>query len=763
MKRRTKLLLIALLFALAVPAGVYAANVTGALYTIDVRVQNTGAPRTNLGIPFNVGTSDLIDAGFMQSDALNTAVRLGSTDVAGMPGSNRLALLGAISSSTGSRTDETTAANNQTANDVTIGGLTVLGFYVGMHTPGRILTINIGQAGVGVWDYVWEYYDTASSTYRALSNVVDNTNAFRVAGTSTVSFDMPPNFGTTTEESIVAYWVRARRDSLSSQTVAPLGTRLYYETGQWWTFADSLETDALRTYTLHMGGATNMVSYHQMFVGAQGITTTDAAGLEPGGERWQIEIRGFIDTAATSSPRRSLVVKTGAIDIYVSAANQITASVSSDSTTTDLVLNNVTPGEHTVSLTHDISTNELQLDLDNGTSTVTTTALVVANTTNAWEWATNGSMVYVDWLKLRRRATSTTIIQPSEAASQDAYVRQSAPDTNFNTADLYTGVLTAGGGDEYNSFLQFDLSSVSSSETVVQTDLDLYVEAAGGPPPHTTTARRIIAAWSETGVTWNNRPDTTAQSEVTLEDVNGGEHRAWNITDIAGGWFDSIYANHGVRLHGSVQLNNSIRYSSSGETLQPTQRPALYVYSFNSSTILAADASNVLWYQLTSTPALTVFDRSGNGNTGNFTWTAQPTTTTVTTLPLESTRDPHLLVIGPRAPSIASAAAPPPNLFGSDTGSFLPGYSLINDVFSNAGNQGLPVRLFWVLFFTTIIISMGFVATAATKSLGLGVVVMGILLAGVTQMGTGIIPLWTLFVYVPIALLVMKMRGALAT
>ena len=744
--------------ALAGVVYVYAADISDALYRVEFRFNNTStATVTNAAEPLPFGISTLIDQDFVEADAFNSAVRHGSTDIAFMPSSNRLVLLGAISSTTSSRTDETTDANDAGADDVALGGLTVTGFYIGMHTPGRILTFNIGQAGIGTWDYVWEYYDSASSTYRALAGVVDNTNDFRVAGTSTVSFNMPANFGTTTEESITAYWVRARQDSLSSQTQAALGTQLYYETSQWWTFVDTMAPNEERPYNLYLGGPTDMVSYHHLFTGTDGITTTHAANLEPGGEQWEIEIRGFIDTAATSDPDRSLALKDGAVKLYVSAVNSITAEIQSGTATSTMTLTGVTPGVHTISLYHDIANDQFVLDLDNGTSTATSTALAVVANASAWEWGTNGSAVYLDYVKFRRIATSTTTIRPGLTAADDTWIRSDFPDLNTDPDDHIYAIQTAGGLVEA-SLIRFVLSTVPD-DAVASIFLDLYAEVVPAGGGTTLQVERVTGNWVDTTVTYNTQPTTTATGAVTALIDTSLTHYLIDITTQASGWFDGTATNYGVMVTSTEDKAAAVRFTGGEDVVQTAQRPALIVYTYDTSTTLRADSANTLWYQLTSTPGLTVFDRSGSSNTGNMTWPAYPDNLTIAVDTLTSVNTAQSLTLGPGAPTVAGGISAPPNVFGGETGASLPFGPVFNAVFTDAN---IPIALFWTVVTGTIVVLAGILTVGGTQSLGLGVMVMGILILGFTQIGNGLLPLWTLFVYAPVSVAALTMRNKLA-
>ena len=121
--------------------------------------------------------------------------------------------------------DNTTAANNTTANDwpfFPVAEGTTDYTAIGSKRHFTSLSINVGTAGVaGV--VVWEY-SSSPTAWTALSNVVDGTNGFTTSGTNTVSFDVPTNWAAlSVGGEIPLYYVRARITTV--YTTNPLGTQ----------------------------------------------------------------------------------------------------------------------------------------------------------------------------------------------------------------------------------------------------------------------------------------------------------------------------------------------------------------------------------------------------------------------------------------------------------------------------------------------------------------------------------------------------------
>ena len=93
-------------------------------------------------------------------------------------------------------------------------------------------------------------------------------------------------------------------------------------------------------------------------------------------------------------------------------------------------------------------------------------------------------------------------------ATQDAYVNQAYPSTNYGTADLYVGT---SGGKIRRSLVQFNLAALPANAVVVSATMELYwiVNLANAPQATqamTPQVEAILAAWGESTVNWTNQP-----------------------------------------------------------------------------------------------------------------------------------------------------------------------------------------------------------------------------------------------------------------
>ena len=134
---------------------------------------------------------------------------------------------GAVADDGGLQTDETVAANNDAANDMTLLPAVPAindAYYFGDDITFPKLRLNPGTNGAGVWAIAWEYWNGA--VWAALPNVNDETNGFRGGtGTKYVSWTLPGDWALTTVKGMNLYWVRARVSSYTSVAAQPRGTR----------------------------------------------------------------------------------------------------------------------------------------------------------------------------------------------------------------------------------------------------------------------------------------------------------------------------------------------------------------------------------------------------------------------------------------------------------------------------------------------------------------------------------------------------------
>ncbi len=131
-----------------------------------------------------------------------------------------------IAGDNGVFTDETSAANSNAVNTVTLLPTTPVAtedeYYFGHTEQFDSLKLDISTAGTGGFTIVWEYWD--GDTWETLS-ATDGTSSLSVLGVGLVSWTIPGDWATTTINSQGPfYYVRARYTA-GTVTVTPLGRK----------------------------------------------------------------------------------------------------------------------------------------------------------------------------------------------------------------------------------------------------------------------------------------------------------------------------------------------------------------------------------------------------------------------------------------------------------------------------------------------------------------------------------------------------------
>jgi len=156
-------------------------------------------------------------------------VSLYNADATAKLASTAIALSGAVAVDGAAETDETTAANNATVNDMTLLPATPAqndAYAFGGAQTFDGLTIKIGTAGVGVWTITWEYYN--GSAWAALAGVTDGTAGFTAAaGDHNVTFTRPADWATVALGGLTQYFIRGRVSAYTSIATQPKGTQAW--------------------------------------------------------------------------------------------------------------------------------------------------------------------------------------------------------------------------------------------------------------------------------------------------------------------------------------------------------------------------------------------------------------------------------------------------------------------------------------------------------------------------------------------------------
>ncbi|MGV8038804.1 MAG: DNRLRE domain-containing protein [Thermoanaerobaculaceae bacterium] len=135
-------------------------------------------------------------------------------------------------------------------------------------------------------------------------------------------------------------------------------------------------------------------------------------------------------------------------------------------------------------------------------------------------------------------------------ATADAFVDNGAPNTNYGTGDMLYVALFGEFSNIEQSLARWSLSSIPAGATIQSAKVRLYLDQASGLSSVTLTLWRATASWSETGVTWNNRPGYSTVTTASAGLSDGWVE--WTTTTLVQGWMAGTYSNYGGGGDGSV-------------------------------------------------------------------------------------------------------------------------------------------------------------------------------------------------------------------
>jgi hypothetical protein len=140
-------------------------------------------------------------------------------------------------------------------------------------------------------------------------------------------------------------------------------------------------------------------------------------------------------------------------------------------------------------------------------------------------------------------------------AIADATVLEGYPSVNLgDTADMWAGydVCLDPYGEIARALVRFDVSTLPANICIKEATLRVRLVSSCDSAGASRTIRtyRITSSWSESSVTWNNKPGYGgAYGSKSIV------HGAWgwydfDVTDLVKAWHDGTYTNHGIMLRG---------------------------------------------------------------------------------------------------------------------------------------------------------------------------------------------------------------------
>ncbi|MCK5321105.1 DNRLRE domain-containing protein [Candidatus Pacearchaeota archaeon] len=177
--------------------------------------------------------------------------------------------------------------------------------------------------------------------------------------------------------------------------------------------------------------------------------------------------------------------------------------------------------------------------------------------------------------------------QPNGTNGTDTFIREDFPNANSATATELSIGKTAG-DNELRALLQFNISSIPQTDTVLNATIQVYLETATGFSNITVKAYRLTSEWIEAEASWNNRTNsfswssiggdydsTELDSQVFLN--SSGNYYNFTITETARNWVNGSYNNYGIILIASNASAGNFSKISSSDSATLSQRPEIII------------------------------------------------------------------------------------------------------------------------------------------------------------------------------------------
>jgi Bacterial Ig domain/Fibronectin type III domain len=173
-------------------------------------------------------------------------------------------------------------------------------------------------------------------------------------------------------------------------------------------------------------------------------------------------------------------------------------------------------------------------------------------------WNSAGNSLYSD-----EASVTTAQVGPTRAftPTADAYVDGGVPNTNYGTKTN----LSVDASPVQESYLKFQLTGLTGN-TITSAKLRLYV-SDNGSVKGGSVAKMSNTSWTETGVTYNNRPAIDGATLSTLGAVNIGSGYEFNVTP-------AVTGDGTISLGLKTSSSDGVHYSSREDT---THAPQLVV------------------------------------------------------------------------------------------------------------------------------------------------------------------------------------------
>ena len=211
---------------------------------------------------------------------------------------------------------------------------------------------------------------------------------------------------------------------------------------------------------------------------------------------------------------------------------------------------------------------------------------------------------------LGRAATNSNPFQTiwlygKQAIAADALINQQSPNTNYGSfQQLYMSqgwTFCGNATSTCNSLIKPDISAIPAGATIVDAELYYYMVAYTGSATNFYTLFNVTSSWSESTVTWNNKPSTQSWTctgppgvivicdSGTVSTYEQGTYVSIPITGQVQAWYSGATTNNGIQISIASLNGNGASFISREATLGGANGPKFMItYQLPAATIYPA-------------------------------------------------------------------------------------------------------------------------------------------------------------------------------
>lgn len=160
---------------------------------------------------------------------------------------------------------------------------------------------------------------------------------------------------------------------------------------------------------------------------------------------------------------------------------------------------------------------------------------------------------------------------------------------------------TVANGNESRGIIMFNISNISSTNTIIDAKIQLYLSNSQGKKQNRTIKLyRMTSDWSETDANWTNKDistlwntnggdiDNTDELNYSIVSNKSGVYYNFSIpTYIIKGWINGTYPNYGILILSNDTLTGNFSIFASSNSPTPEQKPKIIInYTENAIPII---------------------------------------------------------------------------------------------------------------------------------------------------------------------------------